>query len=215
MSCSNKTKSKETLTTTEKKAYLIAVLDTIWTTEQTPIRLRDSLGRIYGYESIQFREMQELCDKNHFANEKRILEILDNYGWPSNDIIQEQGNLTICNVLQHSDILVRIKYLPLMRNAVIEKGLQPRLLARAEDRIATDRGELQTYGGQIKYYPKTKSFDVWPIKDPENVDKRRAAIGLIPIAEFLNNLRTPLEWNLKEQIRRTADFELERKKKVK
>lgn len=55
-----------------------------------------------------------------------------------------------------------------------EKELAPRLLARAEDRLATDRRGLQIYGGQIKYYPKTKSFNVWPIMDPENVDQRRA-----------------------------------------
>ena len=65
----------------------------------------------------------------------------------------------------------------------------------------------QVYGGQIKYYPKTKSFDVWPIADPENVDKRRADIGLEPMAEFLKNRRTPLEWNLEEQIKRTEAFQ--------
>lgn len=213
MSCSNKSKSKETFIPAKSSKYLIAVLDTIWEAEQTPIRLRDSIGRIHGFESKEFQKLQELCDKNHAANEKKILEILDNQGWPSNAIIKEQGNLTICNVLQHSDISVRLKYLPLMQKAVKEKGLQPRLLARAEDRIATDRGELQIYGGQIKYYPKTKSFDVWPIKDPKNVDKRRAEIGLIPMEEFLNNLRSPLVWDLEEQIRRTAEFELQRNKK--
>ena len=93
-----------------------------------------------------------------------------------------------------------------MRKAVKEKQLAPRLLARAEDRLATDNGELQIYGGQIKYYPETKSFNVWPIIDPENVDKRREEIGLVPMAEFLANLRNPLEWNLEEQIRRTEEF---------
>jgi hypothetical protein len=135
------------------------------------------------------------------------MDILDTEGWPSKDIIGEQGNLTICNVLQHSDNEVRAKYLPMMREAVKMKKLQPWLLARAEDRLATDREELQVYGGQIKYYPETKSFNVWPIVDPENVDKRRAEISLEPIAQFLRNRRTPLEWNLREQIKRTEEFE--------
>jgi len=37
----------------------------------------------------------------------------------------------------------------------------------------------------MKYYPKTKTFNVWPVYDPVNIDKRRAKIGLEPIAIFL------------------------------
>ncbi|PWJ35020.1 DUF6624 domain-containing protein [Sediminitomix flava] len=196
---------KESLYTQEA---LVAMLDTIWVTEQLPIRLRDSLGRVYGYESEEFNEQNEIYHKNHDVNEKKILKLLDTHGWPSVNSIGESGNLTICNVLQHSGIEVRKKYIPMMKKAVAEKGLAPRLLARAEDRLATDRGELQIYGGQIKYYPQTKSFDVWPIADPKNVDKRRAEIGLAPMAEFLASRRHPLTWDLEKQIKRTEAFQM-------
>lgn len=215
-SCIQEKKNKESHLETDSlliKQNLIALLDTIWRTEQEPIRLRDSLGRVHGYESAEFLKLNEVYHKNHDINEKKILEILETQGWPSKNIIGEQGNLTICNVLQHSDIEIRKKYLPIMRRAVEENQLAPRLLARAEDRLATDRGDLQIYGGQIKYYPETKSFDVWPIVDPVNVDKRRAKIGLEPIAEFLSNLRNPIEWNLVKQIKRTEEYEKEKQNK--
>jgi len=64
----------------------------------------------------------------------------------------------------------------------------------------------------MKYYPETKSFNVWPVYDPVNIDKRRAEIGLGPIAEHLKN-RFDFEWNLEEQIKRTAEFEAEMNKK--
>lgn len=80
---------------------------------------------------------------------------------------------------------------------------------RAEDRIATERGDLQIYGGQMKYYPETKSFNVWPVYDPVNIDKRRAEIGLEPIAVFLKN-RFDFEWELEEQIKRTEAFKKEK-----
>lgn len=99
-----------------------------------------------------------------------------------------------------------------MRKAVKEKKLEPRFLVRAEDRIATERGDLQIYGGQMKYYPETKSFNLWPVFDPINIDKRRAEIGLEPIAEFLKN-RFDFEWNLEEQIKRSEKFEKERQSK--
>jgi hypothetical protein len=99
-----------------------------------------------------------------------------------------------------------------MRQAVLEKQLLPRFLVRTEDRIATEKGEPQIYGGQMKFYPETKTFNVWPVYDPENIDKRRAEIGLEPITPYLKR-RFDFEWDLEEQIKRTAAFELEREGK--
>ncbi|GAB5530461.1 MAG: hypothetical protein Roseis3KO_22380 [Roseivirga sp.] len=193
---------------------MIAILDTIWKTEQRPITLRDSLMKIYGAEAESVKEQQAIYEKNHAINEKKVKDILDKHGWPTKEMAGELGNWTICNVIQHSDNIVRIQYLPMMRQAVKDKKLEPRFLARAEDRIATEKGELQIYGGQMKYYSETKSFNVWPVYDPVNIDKRRVEIGLGPIAEFLKN-RFDFEWNLEEQIKRTEAFEREKLSKTK
>ena len=212
IACSNKNKHKNVPTSINAPENLIAVLDTIWQTEQIPIRSRDSLMNIYGTESKEVIEQQEIYEKNHVINEDKIISILDKYGWPAKEMAGEQGNWTISNVIQHSDNKIRIKYLPMMRQAVKEKILEPRFLVRAEDRIATERGDLQIYGGQMKFYPKTKTFNVWPVYDPVNIDKRRAEIGLEPIAEFLKD-RFDFDWDLEEQIKRTARFEKERPEK--
>lgn len=207
VSSSCNTKIKEA-----KEENLIALIDDIWKTEQEPIRLRDSLMAIHGVDSELVKEQQLIIDKNHIVNENRVKNILEEHGWPTKDMIGEQGNWTICNVIQHADNEVRIQYLPMMRQAVKDKKLEPRFLVRAEDRIATERGDLQIYGGQMKYYPNTKSFNLWPVLDPENIDKRRTAIGLDSIAVFLKN-RFNFEWNLEEQIKRTKEFELEKERR--
>ena len=168
----------------------------------------------FGVESKEALEQTAIYKKNHVINERKIRAMLDKNGWPDKAIIGERGNRTICNVIQHSDNDIRLKYLPMMKEAVLAKQLSPQLLVRAEDRIATERGDPQIYGGQMKYYPETKSFNVWPVYDPVNVDKRRAEIGLIPIAEHLKN-RFDFEWDLEEQIKRTEAFELERSKQKK
>jgi hypothetical protein len=214
MACSNRKKPNKTQTSIQNTEDLIAVLDTIWRTEQEPITLRDSLIEKYGVESKEVQGQQEIYERNHAINERKVKVILDKYGWPGKDIIGEQGNWTICNVIQHSDNEIRIKYLPMIRQAVKDKKLHPRFLVRTEDRIATERGDLQIYGGQMKYYPETKSFNVWPVYDPVNIDKRRAEIGLEPISEFLKR-RFNFEWNLEEQIKRTSEFEKDRIKKGK
>ncbi len=188
-------------------------LDSIWKAEQLPIRKRDSIGRVHGFESEEFNRQDKIYHQNHDINEKKIRELLDTHGWPDISVIGSRGNITICNVIQHSENDVRIMYLPMMREAVASKNLDPALLARAEDRIATERGDLQIYGTQIKYYPETQSLNLWPIKDPENLEKRRAEIGLEPIAAFLQRKRVPVEWNVEEQIERTREFEANKKQK--
>lgn len=206
LSCSDKNKTQTPLNLKPDAQTLSALLDTIWDKEQIPIRRRDSFMKIYGVDSPQYTEQQKIYEKNHLSNEDKIRQYLDTYGWPDPKDSGERGNWTICNVIQHSDNAVRIKYLPMMEEAVKAKKLEPRFLVRAADRIATEQGELQIYGGQMKFYPETKSFNVWPVFDPENIDKRRAEIGLGPIAEFLK-LRFDFEWNLEEQIKRTKAFE--------
>ncbi len=212
ISCSDKNKSTKSTNIIQKTENLIAVLDTIWQTEQIPIRLRDSLINIYGAGSKEADVYQKEYRINHARNIKKIRGILDNHDWPEQAVIGDQGNRTICNVLQHADQQTREHYIPMMRKAVLDRKLESRYLVRAEDRIATDKGELQIYGGQMKYYPETKTFNVWPVYDPVNIDKRRAEIGLEPIEEFLKN-RFNFEWNLQEQIKRTEEFEKERQRK--
>ena len=192
--------------------YLVAFLDTVWSHEQDPIRRRDALSQIHGYESPQVDSATVTVRRNHAVNEAKITALLDKYGWPPKAYIGERGNHTIANVIQHSSNSVKMKYVPLMKQAVKDGQLHPRWLVRTQDRLATSRGELQIYGGQVKYYPELGRIDVWPVYDPANVDKRRAEIGLGPLADHLKR-RFDLEWNLEEQIRRTAEFEKQRKKK--
>ena len=204
MACSKKEKLEAQISSANED--LVAILDAVFLAEQIPIRARDSLMDIYGVESEEAQVQQLIYEQNHVVNEQKVREILDRDGWPDKEVIGEQGNITICAVIQHADNEIRIKYLPMMRQAVIEKNLNPRFLVRAEDRIATERGDLQIYGGQMKYYPETKSFNVWPVYDPININKRRAEIGLGTIEEHLRN-RFDFEWDLDEQLKRTAEFE--------
>lgn len=205
LACGQQNATNEDVVTQEaKNAELLAMLDTIWTTEQEPIRLRDEMLDKYGADSEQYNKYQAIYRSNHRINEQKVKDILAE-GWPEKVIIGEAGNITICNVLQHSSYEVRVQYLPLMKKAVLEQQLDPQWLVRTEDRIATDEGKPQVYGGQMKFYPETKSFNVWPVLDPANIDKRRAEIGLGPIAEYLKN-RFDFEWDLEEQIKRTEAF---------
>ncbi len=58
-------------------------------------------------------------------------------------------------------------------------------VALLEDRILVREGKEQIYGTQLKTNERTGKLELSPIKDEENVDKRRQAVGLPPIAEYL------------------------------
>lgn len=109
IACSNKQEKVQTPISEKSEESLSAMLDTIWKTKQEPIRLRVSRGKVYGYKSVEFQNQNEVYHNNHDINEKRIRDILDSKGWPIKSIVGEQGNLTICNVLQHLDIESRKK----------------------------------------------------------------------------------------------------------
>ena len=64
----------------------------------------------------------------------------------------------------------------------------PVLVALLEDRICIRCKEPQIYGTQA-----VKVNGVWklhPVVEPETLDERRKAIGLVPVEEFLRDLNS-------------------------
>ena len=55
--------------------HLMAVLDTIWETEQEPITKRDETLDKYGADSKEFEKYQAIYEANHVINEQKIVEI--------------------------------------------------------------------------------------------------------------------------------------------
>ena len=89
IACSNK-KGTEAQASKQTHIDLIAVMDTIWRTEQGPITLRVSLMKIYCAESKEVQTQQEIYEKNHSVNERKVTTILDKYGWPTKEMIGEK-----------------------------------------------------------------------------------------------------------------------------
>lgn len=190
---------------------LIAILDTIFHTDQNQLGKLYRIQDEYGYESDKAKAASAVFDKNHLIHLNKVETILNERGWLGSDIVGDQGNRTLYIIIQHSELEIQLKYLPMMREATKNGNVLPRDLAHLEDRIASKTEKLQIYGSTIKRYSETGILDVWPVIDPKNIDERRLSVGLEPIAENLK--RFGLDWNLERQIRRTAEFEKQRNKK--
>ncbi len=111
-------------------------------------------------------------------------------------------------VIQHADIQVQDKYLPMMREAVAAGKAQGSSLAMLEDRVAMRHCNKQIYGSQVINDPAGKYL--CPVTDPDNLDKRRASVGLEPIADYL--IKFGMKWDLEQYKRDLPELEKKQKK---
>ncbi len=144
----------------------------------------DSVMSKFGGKST---EMDALWSKMNWVdsiNTARVTEILDTHGWLGTKAIGASGNSALFLVVQHADIEVQEKYLPMMREAVKSGNAQGSSLALLEDRVLMRHGKKQLYGSQLRSDPTTGEKYFFPIEDIDHVDEKRASVGLGPLVEY-------------------------------
>ncbi len=189
---------------------LVSVLDTIYKEDQEYRLEAQDLAKEYGGESEEMKAHVKILLEKDSIHIIKIKEILDERGWLGSDIIGNQGNLTLFLVIQHSDFETQNMYLPMMREAVKKGDAHASHLALLEDRVALGKREKQIYGSQIGQNQETGEYYVSPLIDPENVDKRRAEVGLGPIQEYISNWG--ITWNVDEYKEHLPEYESQLKK---
>jgi hypothetical protein len=120
------------------------------------------------------------------ARTERLAEILDEHGWPTHDLVGEDGEEAAWAIAQHSDLepAFQRRALELLRTAVAAGQASSGNLAYLEDRVAVAAGQPQTYGTQVGCAPEGPQ-PATPLADPAGVDGLRAAAGLEPLADYL------------------------------
>jgi hypothetical protein len=120
------------------------------------------------------------------ARTGRLAEILDEHGWPTYELVGEDGEDAAWAIAQHSDLdpALQRRALELLRTAVAAGQASPGNLAYLEDRVAVAAGQPQTYGTQVGCAPEGP-LPATPLADPAAVDGLRAAAGLESLADYL------------------------------
>lgn len=168
------------------QAELLKILD-----EDQKYRIQmNETQKKFGPESKEMAELWKITNQIDSINLLKVKKILDEKGWVGKDKVGAQANSALFLVIQHSDLDTQKKYLPMMNEAVTKGNASPGSLALLIDRIEIREGRKQIYGSQIGTNPSNKTLYVLPLIDPDNVDKRRAEVGLGPISEYVKN------WNL-------------------
>ncbi|MNQ90635.1 hypothetical protein D3C85_1059860 [compost metagenome] len=151
----------------------------------------DSIGKIMNYKDS--------------LNLFKVTKILDTKGWVGKDVVGEEANKTLFLVIQHADLQTQQKYLPMMQEAVKKGNANGANLALLEDRVALRQGKKQIYGSQIGRDKETNKYYVSILEDPDNVDKRRAEIGLQPMADYVSKWQ--IKWDVEQYKKDLPEIE--------
>lgn len=122
-------------------------------------------------------------EKIDASNLVRVEEIIKQYGYPGKTLVGTPANEAVYYVLQHSPKINT--YFPLIEQAAKKGELSFQRYATMHDRLLMQAEEEQLYGTQVyglkHMNPQTKKEEwimfVWPIKNPEMVNKKRQQAG--------------------------------------
>ena len=120
-------------------------------------------------------------------NTARLIEIVEQHGWPGRSLVGSQACTEAFLILQHADLETQLRYVPLIRKAVDAGDVEKQDLALLEDRIRVKEGKPQLYGSQLGHGADGNP-ELYPIEDAEHVDELRARVGLPPLAEYLQRV---------------------------
>lgn len=123
------------------------------------------------------------------GNTARMKEIVKQFGWPNPDLVGEDGRDAAFILVQHADYQFQKEMLPLVREAYKADKLPGQFYALLLDRVLVREGKPQVFGTQAKAKWKGQEPVLEAIEDEANVDKRRAEVGLPPLAEYLVMLK--------------------------
>jgi hypothetical protein len=126
-------------------------------------------------------------DRNNTAAMKGIINEI---GWPTVTKVGAEASRAAWLLVQHADEdpAFQKQCLLLMKEQATGE-VEARDMAYLEDRIRVNTGQKQVYGTQMfetrDEHGQISKYEPQPIEDPEQVNERRASVGLETIEEYI------------------------------
>jgi hypothetical protein len=172
---------------------LAAKLDSIYQEDQAPrYKYMDAVKNKEKASTID--SLRKIVTQKDQKNLLKIKEILDQYGWLSPEQVGMNASQALFLVIQHADLATQLTYLPMIRRAEKNGKILSSNLAILEDRINMRQGKKQVYGSQSFSDKTTGMLYIYPIAEPDELEKKRKSMGLIPMKEYAKLLQ--IEWDL-------------------
>ncbi|HWE41668.1 MAG TPA: DUF6624 domain-containing protein [Gemmatimonadaceae bacterium] len=120
-------------------------------------------------------------------NTSFLKKIVAERGWPGRSLVGGDAESAAFLIVQHSpDSAFQARVLPLLEKAYAAGEAEGQQVALLTDRVAVQRGQPQVYGTQASIV--NGRFRLNPIADSVNVDRRRAALKMPPVAAYMRIL---------------------------
>jgi hypothetical protein len=161
------------------------LLDQLLALRQRDIDTRNRLlasGRLYGDYA---EDMQQV----HRENAEALARIIAVHGWPGHTLVGAEGARAAWLVAQHAICTPALQrgFLARLETAVACGEATPRQLAYLTDRIRFNEERPQRYGLVLDWDADGELNCT--VEDPEQLDERRASVGLPPFAADLVQYR--------------------------
>jgi Kdo2-lipid IVA lauroyltransferase/acyltransferase len=164
--------------------------------------VRDSLGRLSAGDAPELEAI-------HRRNLASLIARADAHGWPGRSLAGEDGAAAAFRILwnaKEEPALLR-RCLPLLEAAAAANEVPPLQPALLADRIRFFEGRPQLYGTTLEWDSQGR-LTAGALEAPADVDVRRAALGLGPLAIAVEErLRVAEETPPADPARRYREFE--------
>lgn len=119
------------------------------------------------------------------ANTARLKAMIEEHGWPSKPLAGPEAASAAFIIVQHAthDLTFQKEYLAFLEEEHQGGRVAGEPVALLTDRTRQAEGKLQLYGTQISVLEGRLVLD--PIEDEARVDERRAALGMVPLAQYI------------------------------
>jgi hypothetical protein len=154
----------------------------IYYIEKNYLAKSDSLKKEYNVDDIGLKNiLQEKIIKNDSLNMIKIERIIEKFGYPGKSLVGESESIVAWEVIQHSNLEIREKYLNILKNAVEQNEMKFEWYALTIDRILVDNNKPQKYGSQghevVLKKNNEKKLIIWPIENAKDINKLRRRAG--------------------------------------
>ncbi|KAA3636920.1 MAG: hypothetical protein DWQ02_07475 [Bacteroidetes bacterium] len=117
-----------------------------------------------------------------------VVNILEQCGLPTKNEVGEEGINILFLLLRANSLDLTARFYPELKQSVKRGDLHGNILAETEDRFLIMHNKKQIYGTFVRPTGEGDTMEIYPVRDPENLDKRRAGIGMMPIREYVDFL---------------------------
>jgi hypothetical protein len=159
-------------------------------------RVRDEMNDVLarggqGFDTTIFTR-QRTADS---VNTEWFAEVVAARGWPGRSLVGNDGADAAARLVRYAEryTSLQARVLPLLERAYRAGEATGQQVALLTDQLATARRQPQVYGTQARLERGLRVVYL-PIADSANVDARRAALGLPPLAAYwervVDSLRT-------------------------